>query len=194
MTKLLFSWAALTLATAALAADPAIVGGERVGATSATSMMATATMAGGTLSITLTGVEGTDSRGVGMVAKAPDGATVCLKANGQQSADWRGGTKLGSIKVGADTCAYGYGTINDGQVTLVVAKEVACPAGRTQAMAVMSGVLTLADGKQWWVPHPGAYRVFAKGGKDATAIAFDCATNTAAPLDGAQAKMVASLI
>lgn len=186
ITAALLSAAGLASAGAA----PPLVGGEVSG--SATSMTANANMDKGALTITLAGVVGTDVKAVQITpTPVPDGSTVCLKANGRQSADWRGGHVLGKIAVTPETCSWGSGVVKDGKVTMTAAG--ACPAGRTEAAAVLSGVIQMPDGKQAWLPHPAPYRVFNAKGVDATAIAFDCTSGKVAPLPADKARVMAKL-
>lgn len=181
----------MTFAGLANAAPPTLVGGEVAGATSATTMKAEATMDKGNLTIQLAGVVGTDNKGAVILSSVPDGAIVCMKANGRQSADWRGGHQLGKIATNPEACSYGRAEVKGGKVTLTTA---ACPAGRTEAAAVMSGVVQLPDGKQGWIPHPQPYRIFSAKGVDATAVAIDCNKGQVSPLAADQAKALAKLI
>jgi len=187
--KLSLAFLAVTASALSIAgAAPPLVGGE----VSASPTTAVASMDKGDLTITLAGVVGTNVKAAVITPNpVPDGSVVCLKANGRQSADWRGGHILGKIAVTPETCSWGHGVVQGGKVTVTVAG--ACPAGRTEAVAVMSGVVQLPDGKQAWVPHPAPYRVFNAKGVDATAVSFDCATNKVAPLPADKAKVVAKL-
>lgn len=179
---------ALMFSGLANAAPTTLVGGE--GSGSSTSMTASASMEKGVLSITLVGVVGTDVKGQTIIPAAPDGSVVCMKANGQQSADWRAGHVLGKIATNPDACFYGRGTVQGGKVTLT---SSVCPAGRGEAAAVMSGVVQTPDGRQGWVPHAAPYRVLNAKGVDATAVAIDCTKGQVAPLAASQAKVLAKL-
>lgn len=193
LSKFFSAIAALLTFGLANAAPPTLVGGEATpGAVSVTTMTAAATIDKGALTIQLGGIVGTDNKGKVIISSVPDGAIVCLKANGRQSSDWRGGHVLGKILTTPETCSWGHGVVKDGKVAMTVA---ACPAGRTEAAAVMSGVVQLADGKQGWLPHPAPYRVLnAKRNADATAFAIDCTGNKVSPLAAGQAKAMAGLI
>jgi len=186
---------ALFVVPTALSAATGLVPAPIVGGESATTVSSStkvdATMANGSLTIAFSGVVGTDIKAVMITPNpVPDGSVVCLKANGKQSADWRGGHILGKIAVTPETCSWGHGTVQGGKVTMTV---TACPAGRTEAAAVMSGVVQLPDGTQAWVPHPAPYRVLNAKGVDATAIGFNCKTNHVAPLGHREATAMAKL-
>lgn len=169
-----------------------IVGGE-VAVTPPTRI--SASMANGAMTIILTGVVGTDDKAVQITpTPVPDGSVVCMKANGfHQSADWRGGHVLGKIAMTAEACSWGRGTVQGGKVTLTTVGDKACPAGRTEAAGIMSGVVQMPDGKQAWIPHPAQYRVYSASGKDATGIHFNCSSGRVAPLAADQAKAMAKL-
>lgn len=180
----------LSTAGLSLAATPVpIVGGGEVAAGTPTKVVAT--MKDGTLTIAFSGVVGTNIKATLITpTPVPDGSVVCLKANGWQSADWRGGHVLGKIAVTPETCSWGHGIVKDGKVTMTIN---ACPTGRGEAAAVLSGVIQMPDGKQAWLPHPAPYRIFNAKGVDATAISFNCSTNQTATLPADKAKVMARL-
>jgi hypothetical protein len=184
---------ALALAAGfATAADISIVGGEKVGQAAIDRVALSASVAERTLTITLSNVVGTDVAG-GLITSTPvpDGSIVCLKADGLQSDDWRGGIKLGSIRTAPDRCSWGHGVVHDGSVTVAVPLGEVCSAGRTEAAAVISGVVQMPDGKQAWIPHPAAFKILNKG-KPATGLVFSCAGGQAVALDANQAKFLAN--
>jgi hypothetical protein len=181
--------AALALVAGIAMAAPPLVGGEGAGETP---VLKSITMSGGVVSLSFEGVYGTDvNRGLATKSPVPDGTIICLKANGQQSRDWKGKVQLGSIVMDEGTCSVGRGIVKGGKVTVTVN---AC-AGRTEGTFAFSGVVEQPDKLQGFVPHFGQYQEFTLPGpkqKDLSAFSFYCADNriTIAGLSNEQKKLV----